>query len=236
MCGVSGGRAFLFDVISNDGIIEVCRNCYSENKLPLVKQEKSLFRGPEEQESVYERMSSISGFNKRRAKVSLPNDEDSNLRKIVEENFKKNLGSSEINPEEVGLIRNFHWVIMRVRRLKHFTQKQLAEAIEEPEIAIKYIELGRISHEGLKMLGKIENCLGINLMDEPVLPEAKLGHPQIEPEPKELISPEVMEQNLLRGKTEVDFSEIKESDLTISDLQELRKRRERHAFRNRHDF
>ena len=83
----------------------------------------------------------------------------------VDENFKKVISLETAPPE--SLVRNFHWIIMRTRKSRHITQKQLGEAISEPEIAIKMAEKGILPEFNSKFIEKLENYLKINLKKKP---------------------------------------------------------------------
>src|SRR3989338_2792393 len=63
-----------------------------------------------------------------------------------------------------ALLDNFHWIILRARRLKHLTQEEFAREIQEPEFIVKSLEEGKISDQ--KVIGKVEKYLGVTLRKE----------------------------------------------------------------------
>jgi len=65
-----------------------------------------------------------------------------------------------------SLIDNFHWQIIKVRRSKGLTRKQLADKIGEDEKTLKIIENGGLPEDNFFLIGKIEKFLSINLRKE----------------------------------------------------------------------
>ena len=191
-CHVPETKALLFDAILPDGIVKICSKCSSEEDIPIIKD--TLFPKIEKQPTVHERLSKISGISLDR-KTSFKLKEKNELKTLVNANyiFKENLKLKE------DLIRNFHWVVLRARRLKHLTQEQLAQEIHEPEIVIRKIETGS-APEKIEIILKLEKCLNIRLTTKPEIQEP--------PEKKE----------------EFDIKNFE--DLTISDLYEIGKKRE----------
>lgn len=223
LCGLSDKEA-LVDVISEDGIKKICRDCLKKENLPVIK--KAYFIESGKRQSVYERLSRAAGIspNKTRIKESYElKKQEENLRSLVDKNYLKGFQGLQVQDEDENLVRNFHWIMMRVRRLKHLSQKQLADAIFEPEAAIKMAEQGILPKDGYKLIRKIENYLGVSLMkrDENLeyKPIRKFGS-----EIKGIISqpPEIKEET--KG-TEIDFSSSEIKDLTIGDLRAMKKQK-----------
>ena len=93
------------------------------------------------------------------------------IQKLLCMKYIKERIKNEAKPRP-DLLDNFHWILMRARRSKHITQKQLAEAIGEPEVAIKKAEEGALP-ENNYLLNKIQSYLKINLFkDGGKLPES----------------------------------------------------------------
>ena len=154
----------------------------------------------EKKQNVYERMKKISG-------VDLSNLQEGErkqeipLRNIVEDNFEKNF-RNDLNAKE-NLIDNFHWVVMRVRRSKKLTQEQLAKEIKEPVKAIMLVEKGFVP-EDKDILNKIEQ--ENEFLDK-------------------------LAQNKEYEKKQItDFNFKNVENLTIADLQEMKKRKEDRIF------
>ena len=195
-CHVPETKALLFDAILPDGIVKICSKCSPEEDIPIIKD--TLFQKIEKQQTVRERLSKLSGINNVE-KASFKLNEKNELRKLVNENyiFKENLKLKE------DLIRNFHWVVLRARRLKHLTQEQLAQEINEPEIVIRKIETGS-APEKMDIIIKLEKCLNIRLTTKSEVQE-----------PSEI-------------KEEFDIKNFE--DLTIYDLYEMDKKRDKEVF------
>ncbi len=127
-------------------------------------------------------------------------NQETTLKDIVDKNFKIQIKKELQSPHD--LVNNFHWIIMRARRSKHITREQLAEAIAEPEKAIIMAERGILPEDYYKFLTKIENYLSIKLIK-------KEFAEKIEEKPKE-----------------IRFDAMTTKNLTISDLQEMKRKRE----------
>lgn len=61
------------------------------------------------------------------------------------------------------LVDNFHWKIVRARRIKDITRKQLAEVSGISEDELKMIENGILPRDDFVLITKIQQNLGINL-------------------------------------------------------------------------
>ena len=222
-CGVSDKRALLFDAISAEGIIKVCKKCNLEEKLPLVRKplelnHSLLEKKPEEESlSVYERMKKLSGhrpFNKLIQKQSNEalQKQDSNLRELVDQNFKSKSFSDKRYPE--GLVENFHWKLMRARRLKKLTQKELAEKIKVPLDAIILAEQGFVPKDDFKLLLKLEDELKVKIILNKDSMRENISEESSKPK-------EVFEQVL--DSDEIDFDPVYTKNITIADLQKIKK-------------
>jgi ribosome-binding protein aMBF1 (putative translation factor) len=209
-CGTKETKAILFEAISKKGIVKVCSKCNKELKLPLVNR-KSLPQEPEKRLTVYERLSYLAGINpsdKKQEPTAKEQEialQDRHLRQLMDKNSTKNL---EKPSDDSNMIRNFHWLIRRARRMKHMTQKQLAEAIQESEQLIRAAENGNLPRERERFVKKLENFLHIKITKAPSFP-AQL--------PSENAN----------GK---DFGSMKESDPTIGDLVKMKKEAEDRIF------
>jgi len=218
----------LFDAIFDKGIIKICENCSEEEGIHILrkpgykKEQKvdfSRLRQPPKRRSiVYERLSKMAGIEMKdepRVNLELVKQEVS-LKDIVNQNFKESV--KKVNLPRPHLVANFHWIIMRSRRAKKLTAEQLAAEIGEPELAVKMAEKGVLPEEDKKLLGKIEKRLGVKLIrDEFRQREEPMGRLSqgIDFELEDVKVPE-----------SVDFKSSEVKTLTISDLQEMKRRRE----------
>ena len=202
-CQAPETKVLLFDVILPEGIDKICGNCSSSVDSPIIRQGIFLDGKTEKKQTVRDRLSKISGVNLEERKLNHVKKDDG-LKQIVNRNFAEKLESNVNLNEE--LIDNFHWILMRARRMKHLTHGQLAEEIREPEEAIKAIELGKVPTKK-DIVRKLEQFLNIRIMKnaEPSLQEKNLG-----------------QRDSIKLKEESDL-DIKNTDnLTISDLQNMK--------------
>jgi ribosome-binding protein aMBF1 (putative translation factor) len=218
-CGISGDKALLFDAISNKGIIKICEKCFKEENIPIISKpidsqineyKKKTKEPPQIKRSVvYERLSHISGIrveDGREEKSFELLEKEDDLKKIANKNFQEKL--EEKPSSKPYLVDNFHWIIMRARRLEKITAEQLAKKIVEPESAIKMAEKGILPEDDKKLISKLESHLGVSLVKE---------------EFREKIKETEMKKPFLE---KMDFKSDETKTLTISDLQEMKKRRE----------
>ncbi len=61
------------------------------------------------------------------------------------------------------LVDNFHWYVIKVRKSRNLSRKQLADAIGCQEEQIKIIENGQLPQDNFFLINKLENFLKINL-------------------------------------------------------------------------
>jgi len=166
VCSVGEDAAVLYEGVGKEGRVSVCRKCYFKNKIPLITK-KEVPMGDLPGESVRARLSRMAGIKESDEgyKRIKPNLQDVTLRDIIEKNFQEKMG--DVKAEEVeGLISKFHWIVMRRRRQKKMTQKELADAILEPVSAIEYLEKGVLPKEHVKFIRKVERVLDIRLLIE----------------------------------------------------------------------
>lgn len=85
-------------------------------------------------------------------------DSDKELKSIVARGIRKR--------DYSNLVDNFHWHIQQARRFKKISQKQLGEAIAEPEIIIAMAEKGELPEDYEKIIVKMEQFLSVHLFKE----------------------------------------------------------------------
>ena len=232
-CGVSDENERLFDAISNKGVVKLCKSCANDENLPLVQPVD--LNKPERTKSVYERLSSMANLDpEKHRRLMVENERQEEMRKhregvdrrqnvslknVIDANFEKK------KPQpRTDLVDNFHWVIMRMRRAKKLTQKQLAENIGEPELTVKNAEEGIILNNSDTLVRKLESYLGISLRrgESPYATQNTLSASRTgmneDPARKEL------KEKFERGETSFDAKAAE--TLTISDLQEIKKKKE----------
>jgi len=201
-CGISGERAKLFDAITREGIVKVCEKCSLSEDHPIIRKPTSFqLKEIERKPGVYEMLSKMAGVNPNERRDEKPVfliKEESSLRAIVDKNYTEKARKTAKSRHD--LIDNFHWVLMRTRRSKKVTQKQLAEAIGEAEAAIRLAEEGVLPDDSNKLLNKMQNYLGINLFKDGI---------------------KIIQEKPLPAK-EIIFDRKSPTTITISDLKKIR--------------
>jgi ribosome-binding protein aMBF1 (putative translation factor) len=215
-CGISDRKTTLFTAVSKNGIVKVCAKCASTENMPVVNKKEIpesfndsgindfFVEKHEKGKMVYDRLSRMAGIKPRdtalREKEELMRKQDEELRKLVERSVKE----KEIVEKREDLIDNFHWVIMRARRFKHLTQKELAKEIGEPELLIKLAEEGKIALKNERLLDKLEDYLNIKLRKKQK--ESLVG--------------------TLEDFEEFSFDSVTNKNMTISELKEMAEKKE----------
>lgn len=172
-CGISGNKVSLFKAISKEGIVVVCEKCSLDEGVLSLKPKDSFLESPKpikskKTTSVYERLKRISGIGRNNQVVSIKSDslrkQEGDLKKIVDEKVK-----IEVPGRNSDLIDNFHWVLMRTRRMRKITQEQIAKEINEPEESIRLLEKGVVPRGYLETVKKLENFLEVKLMKNTII-------------------------------------------------------------------
>lgn len=165
-CGASSENTILYDAISKEGLVKICGHCNIRENLPVLKKSGTV---PEEKrQSVYERMTKLSGFNpkerelhERQAEMTKQNEE---MRQIIDRNFRNEMTNLQKEAGGNDLVRNWHWELLKARRAKHITQRELADAIGESELAVKMAERGMLPRERERLIRKLESYLRIRIL------------------------------------------------------------------------
>jgi len=201
-CGAPLSRVRLFDAISDEGLIKICEKCSREEHIPIIKRPTTFQLKEAERKQTFYEKASFSLNKPFERETPEKKEQEVTLREIVDRNYEQRM------PKNVGprpeMINNFHWIVMRARRMKKLTQAQLAKNIAESEAAIKMAEQGVLPEDDYRLVNKLENYLGIKI---------------IRPEFAEAINPPSFS-----GKLSFDTNEAK--ILTIDDLRRLKEERE----------
>jgi ribosome-binding protein aMBF1 (putative translation factor) len=205
-CGVEGEKVRLFDGISREGVVKICLDCLNSEDIPLIKKPTS------SQLLDSERKTTLNGIRESHHPVKADMSErDMTLRDIVDKNFEKKI-PVEKKPRS-DMIEHFHWVLMRARRKKKLTQQQLAREIAEAEAAIKMAEQGILPEDDFRLVNKLESFLGVNIRKKKT---------------REDFYEEALEERSLPKR--VDFDPKAPQNLTISDLQKMKREKEKNIF------
>lgn len=194
VCGISEEKARLLDAISSKGIIKICEPCSKEEDMPILRRPTTFqLKEAEKKPIIY--------------KKPMPEEvekTETTLKDVIDKNYEAAV-PKEKKPR-LNLVDNFHWIIMRTRRLKKLTQEQLAKEISESIAAIKMIEQGILPEDDYRLVNKIEGFLRINLVKD------------VSKIPK--FSPEKSPARIIKFDTRIM------KDLTISDLKQMKEQTE----------
>ena len=198
-------NANLIEVISREGIVHVCKDCLKEENFPVIKKKN---------------IDINNIMSKRIYNPKKTNRKEKNLELEKQNSFLKQISDKKYNSSQFlkkkpsELIDNFHWIIMRTRRLKHLTQAQLAKAIAEPEEMIKAAEKGILPKDNSRIINKLEDYLGIKIVKE-------------KKSPKSLASKKQETAMLKKERPKIiSFDPIITKKLTISDLRKMKNKQE----------
>lgn len=197
VCGISGEKTRLLDVISPKGIIKICEGCLEED-MPILRRPTTFqLKEAEKNQRIYPKESE---------KKSEETKAEITLKEITDRNYEKAITKEKRLSSE--LVDNFHWIIMRVRRMKKLTQEQLAKEISESTAVIKMAEKGILPEDDYRLVNKLESFLGIKIIKDEA--RDKLAGIQ-----------EKQPVRVLR------FDKEAMQNLTIADLKEMKEEREK---------
>jgi len=170
-CGASDENVRLVDVISPEGIVKLCEACSVVEGYPILKRPTTAQLKEAEKPAYYGRYIRGSNVNETKKRIesfgkpgtSASNVED-DLREIMNRNYQKKLVSQ--SKPRADLVDNFHWMIMRARRFKKMSQKELAREISEAEAAIIMAERGILPEDDYKLVKNLEAYLGVQLLKD----------------------------------------------------------------------
>ena len=149
-CGTSADEIRLFDAILNGKMSILCERCsIIENILIIKKPDASQLSDSEKAYKVYERMKMLAGIEYKRKDDTFFREDRLNLL-----DAKPELELPQ--KEKLNLLNNFHWDVIKNRRRKGLSHKQLAIAIGESEIAIEMIEKGKLPENVELIINKLE--------------------------------------------------------------------------------
>ncbi len=214
ICGISDKMRNVSQALSQKGIIFVCDKCLQEEGFITLKKPRAI----EEQgkETMYERMTRISGVVPKEIERHGAKIQEKSLKEIVDRNYEKKIKQEVVLKQRPDLVDNFHWIIMRIRRIKGLTQGQLAERINEPETAVKMAEQGVVP-EGYNLVDKLERFLKVRLIKE--------RKPDIHTQRQQQHLNQQLNKQSQQAKT-LYFDRNALDSLTISDLKKMKQERE----------
>jgi len=215
-CGITEDKALLYEGISVVEIVHICRKCFCERKIPLIDTKDIDMAQVNRRESVRERLTNMAGLKDHPVPEKKKVVESEDLKKIVEENFKKDVPEEPMIYDQ--LRDHFHWVIMRKRRGMKLTQSEFAKKIFEPVVVVEHLERGILPKDYLALIRKVEGFFDIKLFKEG---ERRFVPSLLANESK--ISSGLKISDLKEGRFEPEFNSDDEVDIDELDLKELEK-------------
>ena len=167
ICGITSTEVRIFDAVHDLRMSTLCERCAIIENIPIIKKPNSEQLKESEIVRVSDRMKDISGMRE----------------EVKEETFFKEdkLKELDSNPElelpekeNLNLIDNFHWEIMKQRRRRGLSQNKLADSLGESEIAIQMIEKEKLPENAKRILKKLEQVFQINLRNKQKVIEQNL--------------------------------------------------------------
>ncbi len=214
-CRVREDEIRLFDAIYEGKMSYLCERCSIIENIPIIKKPNvSQLKESEKGISVNKRMKTLSGINEQKQEQIFFKEDKL---KELEQNPEKEI------PEKnnLNLIEHYYWEIMKNRRRKGLSQKQLSQNLGESEIAIQMIEKNKLPENAERIIKKLEQFFQIKLRKltemekyleqknkQPILLDEQGKELKIIPEPEQIIIKNIEEENPI---TDIDsFEKSKE--------------------------
>lgn len=167
-CERTNNEVKLVDAIYNGEIVKICEECALTEDLPIIRRPSSQqLKESDKPYSVRDRMKRMAGMNQKQEpaefkaseitldKLRKPKDYEAVLANRFSQAKEKN--------QPLNLVDNYHWLVMMTRKNRKMSRKQLADSIGESETTIKLLEENFLPDDGLRIIAKIEQYLGIRL-------------------------------------------------------------------------
>lgn len=241
ICGVSEDKVRIFDAIYNGKMANLCERCSIIENIPIIKRPST--------KQLNEAEARFSSRPRLTPRVSIQNIQKTNTffqrDRLKELDDKPELELPE--KESLNLINHFHWEIMKNRRRKGLSHRQLAKSLGESELVIQMIEKAKLPSNPEALIRKIEQFFQISLRNipkhftikqpEPILldekgqeihtiPEEEMVFIDKEIEDKEETEKSTKEgRNFLNHQEDLDLRKIDTTRTTIGDLQRTHKKR-----------
>jgi ribosome-binding protein aMBF1 (putative translation factor) len=167
-CSANESEAVLMRAISKEGMVYVCNRCQIKERLPLIK-EGGKVEEVGERMSVRQRLEIMSGVkrqNEPQIRSIQHMGEEIQLKDLVEKNFQEKIKKAD-GKVYSEMVPNFHWIVMRKRRILKLSQEELANKIAESVSSIQALERGVLPSDYLPLVRKVERALGVFIMKEP---------------------------------------------------------------------
>ncbi|MFH0711807.1 MAG: helix-turn-helix domain-containing protein [archaeon] len=244
ICKQSSDEVKLFEGIFRDEMVNICKECAEKEGTPIIqKPSESQLNKADERFSVRKRMEIMSGM---RDATEISEDQ------IITQG---NLAKLRVPPKKQfneDVLDNYFWEVNIARRRKKLTVNQLARQTQIPIETIQAIEKGKIPKDFKPIFAKLELFLDIKLLknhktkinftrtkddEQEILKQVqeKMGLPKLDKiKKKEQILEQKKEKLEKLSRGEIDFSVREDlSNVTLNDLVEMKKARERQETRRK---
>ena len=158
-CGITQDRAQIFDAITDFELMRICERCAIIENIPLIKKpDTQQLKQFEKNISVNQRLRNLQGMREQPQKKSQTFFREDKLKEL-----DKNPAKQLAERDKLNLIDNFHWELMKIRRRKGYSHKQLAEILGESALVLEMIEKGRLPDNSENIIRKLEQFFQIRL-------------------------------------------------------------------------
>jgi len=229
-CNVNGAEVRLFDAIYEGRMAKICERCSIIENVPIIKKPgvSQLKEAEMGGVGVYDRMKRLSGIKDVEKETTFFRED-----RLKELDKKPELELPE--KEKLNLVEHFYWQIMQNRRRKGLSQKQLAEALSESEVAIEMIEKAKFPENAEILIKKLEQFFQIRLRklsseelmrverekQKPVLLDEYGRELEDIPEPKiKQIEIEEVEQDIEKEIPEIEYKLIEAESVELDEAEE----------------
>jgi ribosome-binding protein aMBF1 (putative translation factor) len=156
-CDANGEEVRLYDAIYDGRMSSICERCSIIENIPIIKKPNPVqLKESEQGVGVFPRMKRLAGMEEEKPEEIY----------FREDKLKELEGKPELEipeQEKFNLIEHFHWEVMKNRRRKGLSQKQLAESLGESEIAMQMIEKGELPENAEILIRKLEQFFQVKL-------------------------------------------------------------------------
>ena len=156
-CNVSEEEVRLFNAVYEGRMSSICERCSIIENIPIIKKpNSSQLKESEQNSGVYDRMKRLAGIKDIEKQETFFRED--RLKELDDNPLLEIPEKTKLN-----LIDHFHWEIMKNRRRKGLSQKQLAEEIGESEIVIQMLEKENLPENSERTISKLEQFFLIKL-------------------------------------------------------------------------
>ena len=189
ICSITSTEVRIFDAIHELRMTNLCERCSIIENIPIIKTPNPEQLKESETTRVSDRMKDLSGLRE-------PEKPDTFFKEDRLKELDSNPNLELPEKENLNLVDNFHWEIMKQRRRRGQSQKQLAESLGESEIAIQMIEKGKLPENAKRIISKLEQIFQNKLIKvekkiipntEPILVDEDGGTIDFIPEDEDMV-------------------------------------------------